>query len=152
MEEEREEENIKEVKTIANNLFQNIDGVDLEIFEYTKNINLNYLFGALTSLGSNFDGFIFESVAGETGKELVMKYLNNVFEQSEGAIIYVPGQNRKDINTAVFVNSEGNPTYEGKDLGLVKLKFDRYNPDFSFFVTDSEQGPHFKVVLDAAGR
>lgn len=151
-EEEKNEEKMKEVKTITNNLFQNISGVDLEIFEYTKKVNLSYLFGALSNLGSYFDGFIFESEAGETGKELVMGYLNNVFEQSEGAIVYIPGQNRKDINTAVFVNSEGNPTYEGKDLGLVKIKFERYNPDFSFFVTDSEQGPHFKVVLDAAGK
>ena len=52
----------------------------------------------------------------------------------------------------VFINAEGNPTYEAKDVGLLKLKFDTYKPDRSVFVTDHEQGPYFQVVVAAAGK
>jgi len=151
-EEENNQDKIRDVKEVANNMFQDVSGEDLDIFEHTKKINLDYLFSTLNTLGSSFDGFIFESEAGVVGKELTLKYLDNIFERSEGAIVYVPNQNRKDINTSVFINSEGNPTYEAKDLGLLKLKFERYNPDHSFFITDNEQGPHFRVVLDAGGK
>ena len=50
----------------------------------------------------------------------------------------------------LFINSQRNPTYEAKDLGLLHMKFERYTPDYSFFVTDNEQISHFNVVLDAA--
>ena len=58
---------------------------------------------------------------------------------------------KKELHTRVFINKDGNPTYEAKDMGLLSLKFDRYSPDISIFVTDSEQGPYFKVVSTAAG-
>jgi arginyl-tRNA synthetase len=50
----------------------------------------------------------------------------------------------------VFINSQGYPTYEAKDLGLLSIKFNKENLDYSFFITDAEQTSHFKIVLDAA--
>lgn len=153
-EEEKNEEKIREIKDIANNLFREIQSEDLEIFEYCKKINLDYIFNFVKDLGSEFDGFIFESESAVRGKEVILENLGieKVFQQSEGAIIYKPSEERKDINLTVFINSEGNPTYAGKDIGLLDIKFKKYKPDFSFYVTDSEQIPHFKVVLDAAGK
>jgi arginyl-tRNA synthetase len=76
-----------------------------------------------------------------------------VFTESEGAVVYIPDEDRKDINTAVFLTSEGHATYEAKDLGLIQKKFSEYGfVDFSFFITDQEQTNHFKVVLDAASK
>jgi arginyl-tRNA synthetase len=83
----------------------------------------------------------------------VFTLVGKVFTESEGAIVYIPSEERKDINTTVFVNSEGNPTYAGKDLGLLKMKFKKFSPlDYSIYVTDNEQTPHFKVVFDAAAK
>ncbi len=56
------------------------------------------------------------------------------------------------MHTRVFINKDGYPTYEAKDVGLLSLKFSRYNPDLSIFVTDHEQSEYFKVVVSAAGK
>lgn len=151
-EENNDQQKIREVKEIANNLYNNVLGEDLSIYEATKKINLHYLFANLKTLGSNFDGFIFESEAGIVGKKIIEKNIGNVFVQSEGAVVYVPSEERKDINTTVFINSEGNPTYAGKDIGLMDLKFRKYNPELSIFITDNEQNPHFRVVLDVVSK
>ena len=101
-------------------------------------------------MGSKFDGYIFESEAGVVGMEIVSKYTPSIFTESEGAVVYIPEESKKHINTAVFINSQGNPTYEAKDLGLLDIKFEKYNPDVSIFITDHQQISHFDVVLDAA--
>jgi arginyl-tRNA synthetase len=107
-------------------------------------------------LGSVFAGYIFESEAGIIGKEIVKENTPAVYTESDGAIIFEPTEEDlekdKSLHTRVFINKDGNPTYEAKDTGLLKLKFDRYNPDLSIFVTDSEQGPYFNVVSNAAGK
>src|SRR5690606_8110556 len=93
---------------------------------------------------------IFESEAGKIGKEIVLENIPKVYTKSNDAVIYEGEQD--GLHTRVFINKDGNPTYEAKDTGLLKLKFDRYNPDQSIFVTDSEQAPYFKVVITAAGK
>ncbi len=140
----------KEVREIANKLYnKDINSDEYKIFNACKELNLTY-FGFVTErLGSNFDGFIFESETGPIGKRLVQENIPQVFTESEGAVIY-EGEKR-GLHTRVFINKDGNPTYEAKDLGLLKLKFDTYSPDISVFVTDHEQGPYFKVVSTAAG-
>jgi arginyl-tRNA synthetase len=150
LEEENNFEKIQEVKNISNNIFKNIESEDLKIFEETKKINLNYFENILEKMNSHFDEFIFESEAGEVGSKIILENVDKVFKKSEGAIVYIPDENRKDISTSVFLNSEGNPTYLAKDIGLLKIKFDKFNPDFSYYIVDNEQIPHFKSVFAAA--
>ncbi len=122
-----------------------------ELYLSFSEASKEYLFGFLRDiLESEFDNFIFESETGNIGKELVLENTPNTFTESEGAIVYIPDESKKHISTSVFINSQGNPTYEAKDLGLLKLKFERENPDLSLFVTDYQQIPHFDAVLDAA--
>lgn len=143
----------REVKDIANNLYGNIESEDLEIFEKCKKINLDYFANIVKSLNSHFEHFIFESEAGVEGKEIVLtNEKSGLFKRSEGAIIYEPSEERKDINTTVFINSEGNPTYAAKDIGLLSLKFKKFSPDVNIYVTDNEQAPHFRTVFDAASK
>lgn len=109
-------------------------------------------------LGTHIDYYIFESEAGALGKNLVEEGLEkNIFQRSEGAIVYIPNEDRKDIHTSVFVNSDNIATYEAKDLGLLHSKFisefntnNNFIPEESFFVTDNEQISHFKSVFAAA--
>ena len=144
-----DEEKIKEIKNIANNLFGSIESEDLEIYNSSKKINIDYLFDLLSRFGSTFDGLVYESEAGVVGKKIVLENIDKVFTRSEGAIVYVPSEDRKDIHTSVFINSEGNPTYEAKDVGLIDIKFSRYNPEHSFTISDNEQTQHFKSVFAA---
>jgi arginyl-tRNA synthetase len=146
-----EDESIHDrVKEIADNLYSQTPSAEWVVYDACKAFNIEFFKRITARLGSSFDTYIYESEAGVVGKEIVLKNTPAVFTESEGAIVYVPEESRKDINTAVFVNSQGNPTYEAKDIGLLSIKFDRYNPDLSIFITDTQQTPHFNVVLAAA--
>ncbi len=138
------------IKEIANNLYAQKESPELEVFNNYKSWNIVYFHAILKKLGSEIPekNFIYESEAGVDGKEIVLQHTPTIFKESEGAIIYTPEESKK-FHTAVFINSQGNPTYEAKDLGLLHLKFARYNPDLSIFITDSQQVSHFQVVLDA---
>lgn len=138
------------VKEIADNLYGEIDSPELTVYKKCKAFNIAYFESVTARLGSHFDSYVFESEAGVVGKKIVEENTPNVFTESEGAIVYIPEEEKKHIHTAVFINSQGNPTYEAKDLGLLSIKFDRVNPDLSIFVTDAQQTQHFDVVLDAA--
>jgi arginyl-tRNA synthetase len=140
------------VKEIADNLYTQKPSPEWDVFQKCKKFNINYFESIVVKLGSHFDSYIYESEAGVQGKEIVLNNVPDVFTKSEGAIVYIPVEEKKNINTAVFINSQGNPTYEAKDIGLLDLKFSKYHPDLSIFVTDHEQVSHFNVVLDAAGK
>lgn len=139
-----------EVKRITDVLYAGTPGSEMDIYQFGKDINMQYFEEMTGQLGSHFDSYIYESEAGVIGKKIVIEHTPAVFTESDGAIVYVPDESKKNLNTAVFVNSQGNPTYEAKDIGLLDLKFERVNPDNSIFITDYQQGPHFDVVLDAA--
>lgn len=146
---EEHEEEKETLKSIAQILYTHTPSEYLDIYTETKAINIDYFTEVTKSLGSHFDHLIYESESGTKGVEIVRAHVGQVFTASEGAIVYIPNENRKDINTSVFINSQGNPTYDAKDVGLLAIKFERYTPDFSFTITDNEQTPHFKVVFDA---
>lgn len=138
------------VREIVKCLYENIDGPELQAYELGKKINLDYFKNTVARLGTKFDAYIFESEAGVEGKQIVTDNTPNVFTESNGAIVY-EGE-RDGLHTRVFINSEGFPTYEAKDIGLMSLKFKRYNPDLSIFITDHEQTNYFNVVSNAAGK
>lgn len=138
------------IKEIADNLYAEKVSPELTVFHACKKFNVAYFEQITKRLGSHIDSYIYESEAGVIGKKIVIENTPAVFTESEGAIVYVPDESKKNLNTSVFINSQGNPTYEAKDIGLLDLKFERMNPDNSIFITDYQQGPHFDVVLDAA--
>lgn len=146
-----EDESIQSrVKGIADNLYAGADTPEFRLFKACKEFNIKYFESVVARLGSHFDSYIYESEAGVVGKELVEKYTPKVFTESEGAIVHLPAESDKHLNPEVFVNGQGNPTYGAKDLGLLSIKFERFNPNLSIFVTDYQQAPHFNIVLDAA--
>ena len=95
-------------------------------------------------LGTKFDKEFFESQSGPLGRELVKMYTGDVFEESEGAIVF------RGEHIRVFLTSQGLPTYEAKELGLFKLKSETF-PDFdtSITVTGGEQTDFFRIVFAA---
>lgn len=139
------------IKEIADNLYAKIPSPEVTVFEHCKKLNIAYFEHILASLGSHFDSYIYESEAGVDGTRIVKEHTPSVFTESEGAIVYIPDESTK-LHTSVFINSQGNPTYEAKDIGLLDLKFQKYNPDLSIFITDAQQVSHFNVVLDAAAK
>jgi arginyl-tRNA synthetase len=85
------------------------------------------------------------------GKAIVEEHLRDVFEKSDGAIIF-PGE-KYGLHTRVFINSQGLPTYEAKELGLNKKKFEvEPNLNLSLIVTANEIEEYFKVMIKAISR
>jgi len=141
----------KEIREITQDIYQSRTHLDsYQAYLLGKDINLEYFKGVTSRLGSHFDGYIYESEAGEIGKDIVLENTPLIYSESDGAVIY-EGE-KYGLHTRVFINKEGNPTYEAKDTGLLKIKFDRYAPDLSLLVTDNQQAEYYKVVLDAAGK
>lgn len=144
-----------EMRNIARNLYGKVQSEEYELWNKSKIVSEVYFKNVLESIGSKMGRVIYESYVEDAGKKIVVDNSGEgkVFTQSEGAVVYVPSEERKDINTSVFINSEGHPTYEAKDIGLIKEKFTSYgNVDASYFITDTEQTHHFKVVLDAISK
>ena len=155
------EDKREEVVNIAKNLFEeNINSEDWRIYSYSRELNLTYFERTVEKLGSHFDHLIYESEAGVRGENIIKENLNldkekEVFEIGGGGAIFFDTKRKKNNESdetikSVFINSEGHPTYEAKDLGLLDLKYGYFPFDYNFFVTDNEQVPHFEVVLSAA--
>ena len=68
-----------------------------------------------------------------------------IYVESEGAIVFVGEP--YGLHTRVFVNSEGLPTYEAKDVGLSIKKWDDYHYDASIIITGNDITEYMKVVL-----
>lgn len=97
---------------------------------------------------TGFDRYIAESEVTKLGIEMVQKGLDEgVFIRSDGAVIF--DGDTQNLHTRVFLNSEGLPTYEAKELGLAALKWQDYRFDQSIIITANDIVEYMKVVLKA---
>ncbi len=95
-----------------------------------------------------FDRFIPESEVTQLGLQTVQEQLEKgVFERSDGAVIF-DGE-KVGLHKRVFINSEGLPTYEAKDVGLSLTKWNDYHFDESIIITANEQVQYMQVVIAA---
>lgn len=98
-------------------------------------------------IGSKFEKYYPESSVADLGLQTVKKHVGKVFEESDGAIIF-RGEDH-GLHTRVFITSEGIPTYEAKDVGLIMTKWKDYEFDKSVVITGNEQQQYMSVVLKA---
>ncbi len=147
----KENEKVKEtIHEINRKIYNKTDSTEYDLYQKGTEFSLKYFQDMVADLGTTFDGIIFETESEVKGKELVNGHINNVFEKSDGAIIFRGSDYGLFDN--VFINSDGFGTYLAKDLGLVWHKFDRYAPfDRSVYVTDMEQKQHFQLVAKSSG-
>jgi arginyl-tRNA synthetase len=139
----------KEIATVNKKIFERTDDEINRIYDAGRKWSLEYFEGIYAKLGTKFDRYFFESEVANDGVAIVKEFLKKgVFEESEGAVIF-PGE-KNGVHTRVFVTSQGLPTYEAKELGLNKKKFE-LEPDLdgSIIVTANEQNDYFTVLLKA---
>lgn len=92
-----------------------------------------------------FEKYYPESVTTPTGLQTVQEQLRNgVYEESEGAVVF--NGERYGLHTRVFINSQGLPTYEAKDVGLIMQKWRDYEFDASIIITGNDIVEYMKVV------
>ena len=120
----------------------------MKLYHWGRQVSLDHFEEIYKKLGTSFDQYYFESEVFERGKKIVQDGVEQgVFEQSEGAVVY-RGE-KHGLHTRVFINSNGLPTYEAKDLGLAFTKFQDYELDESVIVTADEQSSYFQVLFKA---
>ena len=141
----------EEIEVVNQSLYAG-DAADVTaLWQRGKETSLKHLDALCQQMGTQFDAVIFESDAGPVGQELVLKHTGGqrgVFEKDAGAIIFRGEQ--RGLHTRVFINSQGLPTYEAKDLGNFLLKQKQY-PDWnrSVVITGNEQREYFAVIMRA---
>lgn len=143
---EESEESKAEIVSINNKIYIK-DSEILEIWEKGRKWSLDYFEELYKKLGVKYEKYYFESEIASKGKEIVESH-PDVFLKDDGALVFRGDE--YGLHTRVFVNSEGNPTYEAKDLGLaIAKKLDYPDIEKSIIMTANEQVDYFKVLLKA---
>lgn len=93
-----------------------------------------------------FEKYYPESQTAPLGLKTVREQLKRgVYKQSDGAVVF-DGE-KHGLHTRVFINSQGLPTYEAKDVGLIMAKWRDYHFDLSLIITGNDIVEYMKVVL-----
>lgn len=126
------------VQDFNKRLYEKSDDSLNSLYEIGKKWSLEHFEEIYKVLGTKFNAYFFESDSSVVGLDEVKKGLTNgVFEESEGAVIF-KGENY-GLNTRVFINKFGLPTYEAKEIGLALLKYNKDPYDVSYTITANEQ-------------
>lgn len=119
-----------------------------QIYWTTRKWSYDYFEDFYKQLGTTFEKYYPESTVAELGLQTVKEQLKKgVFVESDGAVVFRGDQH--DLHTSVFISSQGLPTYDAKDIGLILKKWQDYHFDISLIITGNEQAQYMKVVLKA---
>ncbi len=111
-----------------------------------RELSYEYFNEFYDSIGVHFDKYYPESTVADLGLAKVREQLEKgVYEMSDGAVIF--DGDKFGLHTRVFINKEGIPTYETKDVGLIFTKWQDYHFDKSVVITGAEQKDYMSVVL-----
>lgn len=116
-----------------------------QIYWTTRQWSYDYFDEFYERIGVSFEKFYAESEVAGMGIKKVNQHLGEVYEESDGAIIF-RGE-KHGLHTRVFITKEGIPTYEAKDIGLIFHKARDYKFDKSIVITGNEQMQYMQVVL-----
>ncbi|MBR2861938.1 MAG: arginine--tRNA ligase [Bacteroidaceae bacterium] len=114
--------------------------------DYWRGRKLSYAYfdDFYARLGVHFEKYYPESSVASKGLQIVKEH-PEVYPESDGALVF-RGEDY-GLHTRVFVNREGLPTYEAKDVGLLFTKNDDYHFDESVVITGNDIIDYMKVVL-----
>ena len=126
---------------------EDIHGTELsDLYWKGRELSYDYFKEFYARIGVKFDKYYPESTVANLGLSKVLEELEKgVYEKSDGAVVF-DGE-KYGLHTRVFVNREGVPTYEAKDVGLIFKKYEDYHFDKSVVITGNEQLEYMKVVL-----
>ena len=124
------------------------DSLFAQIYWTCRQWSYDYFNAFYTRIGSGFERYYPESQTAPVGLVAVKEQLaRGVFTESDGAVVF-DGE-KYGLHTRVFINSEGLPTYEAKDVGLSLKKWEDYHFDQSVIITGNDIVEYMKVVLKA---
>jgi len=122
------------------------DSAFAEIYWTCRQWSYDYFDQFYESIGTSFEKYYPESQTAPIGVKIVEAELKKgVYQKSDGAIVFKGEQ--YGLHTRVFINSQGLPTYETKDVGLIMAKWQDYHFDQSVVITGNDIVEYMKVVL-----
>lgn len=149
---EENEEAKAEIVTLNKKIYQihteNDHESDIaQVYWTTREWSYGYFNDFYARIGTKFEKYYPESAVADRGLQEVKAQVGEVFSESNGAVVFA-GE-AFGLHTRVFINGEGLPTYEAKDVGLIFTKYDDYKFDHSIVITGNEQEQYMSVVLKA---
>ncbi len=137
------------IRIINKKIYDRSDEAVNALYDAGRAVSLAYFETVYALIGTTFDEYFFESEMATPAKAIVLGH-PEVFPLSDGAHIFQGEE--YGLHTRVFLNKEGLPTYEGKELALAKAKDDRLGGyDHSIVSTAKEINEYFKVLKCAMG-
>lgn len=117
-----------------------------DVWKETRQWSLDYYEEMYQKLGTHFDRYYFESECMKALEIAQAAVDAGILEKSEGAIVF-KGE-KYGLDTRVFVNSLGLPTYEAKELALAEKEFTEFGTlDKAIHVVGPEQSSFFQVTF-----
>ncbi len=143
---EENEQSKKEILDINRTIYEQ-DPQIMDLWKETRQWSLKYYELIYKRVGSHFDHLYFESELLKRGIELCRQAQDmGLLEKSQGAIVF--NGKKYGLDTRVFINSLGLPTYEGKELALAEKEFSDFgNIDKNIHVVTPEQKSFFRVTF-----
>ncbi|VVA43334.1 Arginine--tRNA ligase [Candidatus Roizmanbacteria bacterium] len=119
----------------------------MTLWTETRQWSLEYFEENYKRFYSHFDKLYFESEMHQRGLEISKEILKKgILEKSQGAIVF--NGKKYGLDTRVFINSLGFPTYEGKELALAEKEFSDFGElDKIIHTVTPEQTSFFKVTF-----
>lgn len=140
-----------EIIALNKRIYQVVNSADhdspfAQIYWTCRTWSYDYFDEFYARIGVKFQRYYPESETAPVGLKTVQEQLaKGVYKESDGAVIF-DGE-PYGLHTRVFINSEGLPTYEAKDVGLIIKKYEDYKFDLSVVITANEIDEYMKVVL-----
>ncbi len=118
-----------------------------DLWQETRQWSLDYYEEIYKRVDSHFDRLYFESELPKRGMEICQQAAKiGILEKSQGAIVF--DGKKYGLDTRVFINSLGLPTYEGKEMALAEKEFSDFGElDKNIHVVTPEQKSFFKITF-----
>jgi arginyl-tRNA synthetase len=147
---ENYEQKKKEIDEINKKIYARNDDKINAIYNWGFEATMEAFEDLYKILGTKFKFYFLESQMADIGREIVKANTGNIFEESDGAVVFKAEKYDPKLHTRVFITRAGLPTYETKELGLAEEKFKTDpNMDLSITITANEQMDYMKVVSKA---
>lgn len=139
---------IKELNAKVYKIHQDADHESAlaQIYWKCRSWSYDYFNTFYARIGAKFEKYYPESETAPLGLATVKEQLKQgVYSESDGAVVFDGEQ--YGLHTRVFISSQGLPTYEAKDVGLLMAKWRDYKFDRSIVITGNDIIEYMKVVL-----
>jgi arginyl-tRNA synthetase len=133
----------------VNKMIYNNDPEIMPLYEETRQWSLDYFEEIYSLVDTKYDVYYFESQMAKRAVEIINDGVTKgIFEKNDGAII-LNGE-KHGVDTRVFLNQIGLPTYEGKDMALAEKEFNDFGTlDQNIHTVAGEQTSFFKTLFKA---